>query len=330
MKSTIRNAAKLTISNILFHSGACTFLSRLSRNNLTILTYHSFAPENPDQIMCSLPAHEFDRQLSYLKLHYDVVSLSRGLDALRKGCCEKLGKKPLLSITIDDGYADNHEIAYPILRKHGVSATLFVSTDFVDNRRPPWPSRLREILMKTGKDRVLWPFDLRLNSTSLKDQALKLLKNYLGKHPSNTRFEILDKIAREFEVSSNSEICPLTWRQICSLRDDGWDIGSHTVYHSMLPYADKASTFEELLVSKARIEEELHEKCSLFSYPDGGWDHKSKSSALETGYKVAVTQDWGVNKSTVDPFTLRRIQIPYYENLPVFLCRVTRTLRPFH
>ena len=50
---------------------------------------------------------------------------------------------------------------------------------------------------------------------------------------------------------------------------------------------------------------------------------------VETGYKAGVTQDWGINQILLDPFALRRIEIPYYENLEVFSCRVSRILRPF-
>ena len=328
MNSTLKSAAKVTIANVLFHAGACTFMRRMSKNTLTILTYHSFTHREPDPIMCSLPAHEFEKQLIYLKLKYNVVSLSQGLEYLLKSGRENQKEKPLLSITIDDGHADNYDVAYPLLKKHGLLATVFVGTDFIDNRRPPWPSRLKEILLKTDKVRVSWPLNLRLNSVSSKVAALKQLKHYLGTHPPDTRFEFLDKMAEELDVSPQSDICPLTWNQICTLRDHGWDIGSHTVYHSMLPYADKASRRDELLVSKRRIEEELNQKCLLFSYPDGAWDQNSKNSLVETGYKAGVTQDWGMNRSHDVQLLLKRIEVPYYEGLQIFACRVSRLIKP--
>lgn len=328
MNSTLKSAVKMTVAKILFHAGVSTFMRRMSKNTLTILTYHSFANRKPDPIACSLPAHEFEIQLKYLKLHYDVVSLSNGLEMLHEGGCGDRNKRPLLSITMDDGHTDNYDVAYPILEKHGLSATVFICTDFIDNRRTPWPSRLREILLKTDKVRVSWPLNLRLDSVFLKNAALKQLKQYLGTHRPDIRCEFLDKMAVELNVPSQSDISPLTWHQLRTLRDHGWDIGSHTVYHSMLPYFDKASRREELLVSKKRIEEEIEKECLLFSYPDGSWDQYSKNSVLETGYKAGVTQDWGTNINHDALFLLKRIEVPYYEGLQTFACRVSRLIKP--
>lgn len=102
-----------------------------------ILMYHyiSTPPENADKYRLDLsvtPA-EFERQMTYLAENgYETVSLydlSLAISAKRD-----LPEKPVI-ITLDDGYVDNYENALPILQKHGLRATFFVVTQFVDEGR---------------------------------------------------------------------------------------------------------------------------------------------------------------------------------------------------
>jgi peptidoglycan/xylan/chitin deacetylase (PgdA/CDA1 family) len=82
----------------------------------------------------SVSPRQLDAQLSYLRnAGYTVVTLDDLLYALTLG--RPLPQKPVV-LTFDDGYADNYTNAFPILRKHGVTAHFFVITDFVNAERP--------------------------------------------------------------------------------------------------------------------------------------------------------------------------------------------------
>jgi len=94
---------------------------------IPILTYHRFS-ERCTSPLC-VPARVFDQQMKYLKTHgYHVLNPSELLAFLeyRQG----LPKKSVL-ITMDDGYRSVYNIAYPILKKYGFTATLFIYTSFV-------------------------------------------------------------------------------------------------------------------------------------------------------------------------------------------------------
>jgi peptidoglycan/xylan/chitin deacetylase (PgdA/CDA1 family) len=93
---------------------------------VTILCYHRFGSRaNP----LTVTAAAFEAQMAYLARNgYHVVPLAR-LAAFLDGR-ESLPPKPVV-ITIDDGYRSMHEIAYPVLRRHGFPATVFLYTDFV-------------------------------------------------------------------------------------------------------------------------------------------------------------------------------------------------------
>ena len=94
---------------------------------IPILTYHRFA-ESCDSNMC-MPRKTFERQMQYLSDNdYHVITAEQLVAFLEYR--EGLPKKSVL-ITMDDGYRSVYNIAYPILKKYGYTATLFIYTDFV-------------------------------------------------------------------------------------------------------------------------------------------------------------------------------------------------------
>lgn len=71
----------------------------------------------------------FEKHLAFLKEHYNVISLRAFVKALLRG--QSAPRKSVV-ITFDDGYRDNFEVAFPLLVKYGLHATMFVPTGFID------------------------------------------------------------------------------------------------------------------------------------------------------------------------------------------------------
>src|SRR5579859_3434930 len=105
------------------------------------------------------PAREFDSlggivhsepvfraQMEMLARNYHPISLDDAIKHLSDG--KDLPKRSVV-VTFDDGYADNYEVAMPILNRFAVPATFYVPVDCVENKRLPWPSRLRFAFRKT-------------------------------------------------------------------------------------------------------------------------------------------------------------------------------------
>ena len=89
-----------------------------------VLCYHSIHPSLPFR---SATPELFDEHLHWLSQHCEVVPF-RGLSAARANA----RSRPAVSVTFDDGYADNHEYALPTLVRHGINATFFVSAGFLE------------------------------------------------------------------------------------------------------------------------------------------------------------------------------------------------------
>lgn len=95
------------------------------RSRAVALCYHSV---HPSSSFASASPELFDRQLAWLAEHCDVIPLRALLDA----AADRERRRPTVAITFDDGYADNYDFAFPLLRKHGLPATFFVTAGLSD------------------------------------------------------------------------------------------------------------------------------------------------------------------------------------------------------
>ncbi|MEO6420555.1 MAG: polysaccharide deacetylase family protein, partial [Polyangiaceae bacterium] len=156
--------ARTQISHLLDGAGALGLLLRLRARTqapwLTVLTYHRIA--NPlvaadvDQDVVDARPEEFEQQLAFLGKYCSVIGLD-DLLAFQRG--RALPPNPVL-ITFDDGYRDNYETAFPMLKSRGMTAVFFIATSFIQERRMFWWDRL-SYLIKRSKRGVLeltYPF----------------------------------------------------------------------------------------------------------------------------------------------------------------------------
>jgi len=110
-------------------------LNRISpagrRGRLSILIFHRVL-SRPDSLLPDVPdAVAFDRIMTWLKSWFNVIPLNRAVALLAAGAVPERAA----AITFDDGYADNHDVALPVLRRHGVCATFFIATAYLDGGR---------------------------------------------------------------------------------------------------------------------------------------------------------------------------------------------------
>jgi len=114
---------------ILMLLSGLSYISLAYFQGVPVLNYHQI--NNQDHNMLTLSDTEFEAQMNYLHRHgYTAISPEQLVDYLQYG--KSLPPNPVL-ITLDDGYADNYLVAYPILQKYHFTATIFLITDFVSH-----------------------------------------------------------------------------------------------------------------------------------------------------------------------------------------------------
>ncbi len=267
---------------------------RLVKWSACILSYHRVGPgtELPTDVPLTTPA-DFEQQVLYLRRHYRVMPLSRLGRAIREG--QEVPRNAAV-ITFDDGYRDNYLHAYPILKKHGVPATIFVATGHVDEGRPFWWDRVSCALLTTSEQKLeserLGSYDLsttprRWEAVATMDVRLK----QMGDHEKNEAIEeLVRKLGADVPASVARDMI-LTWDDVREMAANGITFGSHTVHHPTLIGLPLEQARQEIVDSRRRIEEQTAQPCDTFAYPDGREGNVSagvKAILAESGYVCAV------------------------------------------
>jgi len=291
-------------------SGAFALFRAMNRRRILVLTYHRFSniPRARRTSAASLAA-----QLDYLASHYTVLPLSTIETCLHEG-------RPLppwtAAVTIDDGYSDFYEIAWPALRRRKMPATVFVVTDFVDGKRWIWTDKLPFLLSHTAAgdlalDVAGQSISGVLTGESLRRQLALRINGILKDQPDGLKDRLIDEIAAQCLVNlpaqppGDSESC--TWEQLREMESAGIEVGSHTVTHPVLTRVTADHLRRELEQSRGRLEDMLGHPVTLFCYPNGAYDRTVRDAVARAGYGLAVTSDDGLNDATIDPLAIRRI-----------------------
>src|ERR1700716_3909136 len=129
--------------------GADRWLRFLARGRGVILMFHHVRPWRPREFapnrLLEITPEFLDVVLTELRREgFDIVPLDAVPDRLRPGP----RGRPFAALTFDDGYRDNVEHAWPVLRRHNAPWTLFVTTDFVDGHGRLWWLELEEAIAR--------------------------------------------------------------------------------------------------------------------------------------------------------------------------------------
>lgn len=286
--------------------------------SLIVLNYHRIGePENTgyDPGVFSATAEQFDLQLSYIKRFYEVLSPGEAMELVDRGRANRAA----VAITFDDGYRDNYEVAYPILKSHRLAATFFLPTAFINTGHIPWWDRIAQMLRTATRlsFRLEYPvmaaFDLAAQPlTTVCREVLNLYK-----HPDTIdpeRFERELMAACEPDLPAAQERLFINWDEAAQMSAGGMTIGSHTHRHRLLAKLTPEEQFDELLTSKRIIESQLHCRVTSLAYPVGtrtAFSTQSVRAALDAGYRSAYSFYGGVNRldEPVNSFDIRRLAV---------------------
>lgn len=308
---------KQQLKGALLGSGVLRLAARLRGKGAAIVMYHSVL-EDPGKVADSLggmihPRAIFEGQMELLAKEFHPVSLDqvgrfvRGEDDLPERA---------VVVTFDDGYVDNFEMAMPILDRVGVPAAFYVTVDCVENRRLPWPSRLRFSFRKTGKKEWTdesskgWP----LRGERERDAAYLAACNRVATLAGAEQEQVVSRIESDLEMklSADSGELMMTWEQVRGLAQHGHLVGSHTLTHPNLAHVGVEDARRELVESKRRMEAQINEKVVHFSYPcpalSPNWSEQTMQESRRAGYEMAVTTSRGLARRNDNPLALKRVR----------------------
>lgn len=311
---------KLLVKSILLRSGTLRLLSHGVRRRVTLLRYHSVQDEEhplAKSIGMGIihPPRTFEAHMELVARRYVPVTLDDVLQFLRGEV-----RLPVRSvaITFDDGFADNYEIAAPILDRFGLKATFYVTAGSVEGPAP-WFCRLNRVFHETSKREWADPFAERswdLSDSAMRREAFESALRSCGRMAGSQQDDAVSSIEKALEVRPllPEDRIMLDWRQVKALHEAGHIIGSHTMTHPNLAHIDVNEMHYEIEESKRVLEKQLGSPVIHFSYPAPvlrpHWTETTCSHAEQVGYQTGVTAITGQVKFGDSPHSLVRLPIP--------------------
>ena len=295
---------------------------------LSILIFHRVLPEPDPLFPNEMHARRFHEVCAWLKSWFNVLPLDQAVKHLRSGALPDRAA----CITFDDGYADNCRVALPILQRHGLSATFFVATGFLNGGRM-WNDTIVETIRGTTAP-ILDFFSLGLgvypvSAIDDKKTAIAALISQIKYRPDAERISITEQLAHLAQVQLPQDLM-MTAHEVKAMRHAGMQIGAHTVSHPILARLTDEQARQEIGDSKIFLEQLLGERVGLFAYPNGkpGEDYSPQTVEVVSslGFDAAVSTQWGASRMGSDLLQIKRFT-PWDQSRLRFGARMLTNLR---
>lgn len=257
----------------------------------------------------------FEGLLRWLPRHFDCVSL---MDLLKDHQGTRGSGRPKVALTFDDGWRDNALNAFPLLRKHHIPASIFLSTDFIGSRQRFWWESVGETLWGSHGEEPRRQLIERLRKLGRPLPAAYFM-NDRPKARSHALAQYLQglKSLNHQALQLLTDACPpeslaqaMDWQQVRELEDSGLvRFGPHGASHALLPYLDDRRLDEELQRSHAALNQGCQQPLPVYCYPNGDHDERVRARVAAHRYPYALSTRAGICQGYDDPLALPRIGV---------------------
>lgn len=314
-------------------------LGRLHRRltaRAVILMYHRIGPADGDPWHLGVSPERFDEHLAVLTSVMRPLSMAQLVEGLHE---RRLPRRAAV-VTLDDGYANNLHTAKPLLERHGVPATVFVTSGYVGSPREFWWDELEALVLLPD----LLPPTLRLDlggrvhqlevgEAARYDAAQRLgdRERHTWEAAAGTRLGFYRELWELLRSVSHAERQrgldalrawtgrdgharathrPLDREELAALARDGdVEIGAHSVSHPFLSALDPAAQREEIRRCKADLEGMVSRRVTSFAYPHGDFAPVTASLVREAGFASACSTATASLGAGSDTYALPRFAV---------------------
>jgi len=335
VKSLLKKPLQILAANYGRHT------RKAKQPELLILMYHRILPLQDQRAQQEEPGmmvspETFALHISIIRERFEIMHLSQWLELKNKG--ENLPER-CCAITFDDGWADNYEYAFPVLQQHNIPATIFLVSNMIGKQNDFWPGRLARVLTNIAQQHspqwshssLNWikqcKTDFTFSSTAPTQEQLSDIINEMKAYNDDDIHQRLDDIESSLQLDiKDSKPLLLDWRQVNTMCDTGLiEVGSHTCNHIRLTQdGNKEQLQDEIINSKATIEQYTGKEVKTFCYPNGDYSEHALS-IVKQNYHGAVTTCRGWNTIESNDHLLQRIGVheDISNNKTRFLARIS-------
>lgn len=298
---------KKTVLKMLHYSGAAHLLSPWLRGNGVVFMLHHVLPGGgmasgfaPNAGLEVTP--EFLEEVIQLVKDkgYRLVSLEEAAACLESG---EAPSSPFAVFTLDDGYRDNYQHAWPVFRKHSCPFTIFVAPDIADGTCALWWRGLEFLIASSDSvdvellgERFAGPAGTPEEKCAMFQRLYWPLRSCPEMEQRRWISEACTAAGIDLEAYCREQA--MNWDDIRTInRDPLCTIGAHTMGHHALKKLEAGAAMREIVQSRDRIASELGEVPRTFAYPYGDETSAGPEEfemVRQAGFKVAVTTRKGM------------------------------------
>lgn len=281
-----------------------------------ILTLHRVLASDaeaalPHRRALCIGAGAFERLLVWLSRNFDCVSLEELLG-------ERAGVRPRLALSFDDGWRDNAEVAFPLLKRYQIPASVFLATDYIGTDKRFWWEALGETFWQrpheaTALMQALAGLNLTVPPalcipapTAERSRAIGRFLQQLKPLPAQT----LDELTRYCPAQGPRDA--LDWQQVEDMEASGLvRFGSHGAGHAILTQLDKPALEDDLRRAASALVRHCKAPLGVFCYPNGNHDAQVRAAVSAHGYRYALASQPGLLGHDSSPLALPRIDVSH-------------------
>ncbi len=307
----VKGLLAATANRLGFLDAYASLRGKMGKSQVAVLVYHRVSPPQVGGSLEPLNTQIFEKQTEGYCRDYEVISLDELTEKVYSG-------KPLPSkavvITFDDGYKDNYLHAYPILKRHHIPATIFLTTGHIGTNKPFWWDRIGYVIQHTSVSRLSLGElgDYSLQSAPDKSRASLTITKRLQKLPEARKGLLIERLINTCQVDIPPNLGQeliLSWDEIREMSSNGISFGAHSVNHPILTNIPLKQAKDEIILSKKEIEKRLNREVSAFAYPNGDFNTEIVKLVKQAGFTCAVTVSDKFVSIEDDPYKLNRIWV---------------------
>jgi len=299
-------------------------LGTLGAPRLSILIFHRVLASPDPLLPDEIDAARFGSLLCLIRRSFHVMTLGQALPRLQS---DSLPPRSLV-ITFDDGYANNAEVALPILRRHGLAATFFITSGVLDGGLM-WNDTVIEALRATTSPRADFSEfglgQLPLASVGERRAAIDALLPAIRYMGLAEREDALRRLAVMLRCPELPRHLMMRRDQVRELHRSGMEIGAHTVRHPVLSALPEDEARDEIARGRDELASIIQASVDVMAYPNGrplrDYGPEHVEMARQLGFRGAVTTAPGAARAGDDLMQLPRFS-PWDRSLAAWSARL--------
>ena len=282
--------------------------------------YHNIGSEDP--ALPGLSVRAFSEHMHWLRKHCEPIGPASLVE------CSKQGRqaRPPVLVTFDDGYRDYHDLAYPILKKLGIPALVFLVTSLMDKGQMLWTDELQRAVMVSPAQKASCPWldgtMVPLSSVASRRAWGEQARHFLKALPDDSRAVELEKMFGEIgRPSPLARRRMLNWDEVRATLDLTV-YGGHTHTHPVLSRVQRSEAELEIRTCRDRILAETGRAPTYFAYPSGrpqDFTAESQTILRENGFTLAFSTVEGIAGPDSDWMAIKRLPGGNLASTPEFV-----------